>query len=475
MSRRVAALVTVALTLGPVGSAAAFEPAQQGPQPGQHTDSVYPSVGSPGVDVRSYGLDLRWEPGSRTLRGTARVTLVPARDGRFRLDLSGRLHVDRVDVTARATGAPVTATASHRGRYLDVTAPQLVGGSTYDLRVSYHGRPATTPAPTSREDLGGLGWHTARDGQVWAMQEPWGAFTWYPVNDHPSDKATYRVRLDVPRRWVGVSNGRLVSRRVQHGRTVTRFASSDPVASYLMTVAIGPYRRATQTGPHGLPLTYWVPRDHPEYLAPLRATPSAIAWLESRLGPYPFDRAGVVVTPSDSAMETQTLVTFGARNYRLGAREVRQTVVHELAHHWYGDTVTPDDWSDVWMNEGTAMYLEARYSAAQGWKSWPAWLRTFDADDALWRQVFGPPGDYDPREFAQINVYYCAARMLVRLRDRLGAATFDDLLRRWPQEHRDTVQDRQSYVAWLAATSGQDPVALKAFFDEWLTSPTSPQ
>jgi aminopeptidase N len=154
---------------------------------------------------------------------------------------------------------------------------------------------------------------------------------------------------------------------------------------------------------------------------------------------------------------------------------VRQTVVHELAHHWYGDTVTPDDWSDVWMNEGTAMYLEARYSAAQGWKSWPAWLRRFDADDALWRQVFGPPGDYDPREFAQINVYYCAARMLVRLRDRLGAATFDDLLRRWPQEHRDTVQDRQSYVAWLAATSGQDPVALKAFFDEWLTSPTSPQ
>ena len=320
MFRRVAALVTASwrlAALGPVGSAAAFEPAQPAPQPGQHTDSVYPSVGSPGVDARSYALDLRWEPGSRTLRGTARVTLVPAQDGRFRLDLSGRLHVDRLVVTDRAGGATLAATASHRGRYLDVTAPKLLGGSTYDVRVSYHGRPATTPAPTSRKDLGGLGWHTARDGQVWAMQEPWGAFTWYPVNDHPSDKATYQVRLDVPQRWVGVSNGRLVSRRAQHGRTVTRFTNADPVASYLMTVAIGPYRRATQTGPHGLPITYWVPRNHPEYLAPLRSTPSAIGWLESRLGPYPFDRAGVVVTPSDSAMETQTLVTFGARNYRL--------------------------------------------------------------------------------------------------------------------------------------------------------------
>jgi aminopeptidase N len=474
MFRRVAALVTVALTLGPVGSAAAFEPAQQGPQPGQHTDSVYPSVGSPGVDVRAYGLDLRWEPGSRTLRGTARVTLVPARDGRFRLDLSGRLHVDRVDVTARATGAPVTATASHRGRYLDVTAPQLLGGSTYDVRVSYHGRPATTPAPTSREDLGGLGWHTARDGQVWAMQEPWGAFTWYPVNDHPSDKATYRVRLDVPRRWVGVSNGRLVSRRVQHGRTVTRFASSDPVASYLMTVAIGPYRRATQTGPHGLPLTYWVPRDHPEYLAPLRATPSAIAWLESRLGPYPFDRAGVVVTPSDSAMETQTLVTFGARNYRLGAREVRQTVVHELAHHWYGDTVTPDDWRDLWMNEGMAMYLQERWDDAHSDRRHEDLARTmrqWARIDQDLRDLYGPPGAYVKDEFASANVYLCAGLMWHRLRGRLGAETFDRLVRRWPQSHVNTNADRADLVRWWERQSGAE---LSAFFDRWLNSPESP-
>jgi aminopeptidase N len=478
MSRRVAVLLATVLATvpatGPGGPAAAFEPVQQAPAPGQHADSVYPSVGSPGVDVHSYALDLRWEPRSRTLRGTARLSLVPAQDGRFRLDLSGRLHVDRLVVTDRTTRAAVAVTASHHTRHLDVTAPALLAGSTYDVRVGYHGRPSTTPAPTSRQDLGGLGWHIARDGQVWAMQEPWGAFTWYPVNDHPSDKATYRVRLDVPRRWVGVSNGRLVSRQVQHRRTVTRFTNADPVSSYLMTVAIGPYRRSTQTGPHGLPLSYWVPRNHPEYLAPLRSTPSAIRWLESRLGRYPFDRAGVVVTPSDSAMETQTLVTFGARNYRYGARDVRQTVVHELAHHWYGDTVTPADWSDVWMNEGMAMYLEAQYSTAQGWKSWPSWVRTFDENDALWRAMYGPPGDYDPGEFAQINVYYCAARMLIRLRDRLGAATFDALLRRWPQEHRDTVQDRRSYVAWLAAASGQDPAALTAFFDEWLLSPTSP-
>ena len=74
----------------------------------------------------------------------------------------------------------------------------------------------------------GLGWHTTRDGQVWTMQEPYGAFTWYPVNDQPSDKAMYDVRLDVPGRWVGVSNGRMSAAASSHGRTVTRFHQPRP-------------------------------------------------------------------------------------------------------------------------------------------------------------------------------------------------------------------------------------------------------
>ena len=175
-------------------------------------------------------------------------------------------------------------------------------------------------------------------------------------------------------------------------------------------------------------------------------------------------------------METQTLITFGARNYRYGAREVRQTVVHELAHHWYGDTVTPDDWSDVWMNEGMAMYLEAQYSAAQGWKSWPSWVRTFDANDALWREIYGPPGDYDRRRVR------AGQRLLLRGPDAgsgcatgSAPATFDDLLRRWPQEHRDTVQDRAVLRRLAGRHVGQDPAgARRPFFDEWLLSPTSP-
>jgi aminopeptidase N len=463
-------MLAFSLVLGVTSSARAAEPPVL-TSPGQHTDSYYPSVGSPGVDVQSYALDLRWRPTTRTLDGTARLRLVPAQDGSFRLDLSGRLRVATLTIRDLRSGTVLRSTYSRSGHTLDVTAPGLLAGAPYAVTIAYRGRPAPTKAPSSRQDMSGLGWHTTRSGQVWAMQEPYGAFTWYPVNDHPSDKATYDVRLDVPRRWVGVSGGRMVSRTVSHGRTVTRFTSRDPMASYLATVAIGPYRRYAQTGPHGIPITYWVPRDKPQYLAPLKATPATLRWLESRLGPYPFDRAGVVVTPSGSAMETQTMITFGAENYRYGAREVQQTVAHELAHAWYGDTVTPDDWSDLWMNEGMAMYVEAAYSTARGWHSAAYWEREFSRSDALWRQLYGPPGAYHRDQFAQVNVYYCTARMLVRLRDVIGVGPFDDLMRRWPQEHRNTVQDRASYVAWLSANTGRD---LAPFFDQWLASPTPP-
>ena len=119
-------------------------------------------------------------------------------------------------------------------------------------------------------------------------------------------------------------------------------------------------------------------------------------------------------------METQTLITFGAGNYRYGTREVQQTVAHELAHAWYGDTVTPDDWSDLWMNEGMAMYVEAAYSVARGWRTAAYWDRQFSRSDSLWRRLYGPPGAYHPDQFAQINVYYCAARMWAGCARRSG-------------------------------------------------------
>lgn len=476
MLRRLAPLLAVALALplsGPVAgspASAATASAARAPYSAglSHPveDSYYPAKGDPGIDALHYGLDLDWRRKARTLRGVATIVFRATRtDDRFQLDLADPMRVRSV----RLDGRPAAHT--HRGKTLVVDEP-VRRGSRHRLRVVYRGTPEPARGPASRADIAHLGMRVTDRGELWTMQEPFGAFTWYPVNDQPSDKALYDVRVSAPGRWVGVSNGRLTSRRHRDGRTVTRWTNAHPMASYLVTLAVGPYRRYTQTGPHGLPLTYWVPRDRPAMVTTLRRTPAALRWLEKRLGRYPFDRAGVLVTPgSGSAMETQTLITFGAGNFRYGRRNVRQTVVHEMAHQWYGDTVTPTDWRDLWMNEGMATYQDTRWAVAQGWTTWRHWQRSWKRDDQLWRDLYGPPGAYHRHEFGSLNVYYCTALMWDRLRQRVGTREFNRAVRAWVGQHHDTNQSRQSLERWWERRTGAE---LSRFFDRWLTARRSP-
>lgn len=461
--RSVATLVALALTLPLAGSAAAVpsDPGRSRPV----EDSYYPTKGDPGVDALHYDLNLSWLRGQRRLHGVAEVRFrSTADDTRFQLDLAASMNVASVKVGG------VRARFTHRGKTLFVNRA-VVRNGRYTARIDYRGTPRTAKGPASRSDIARVGMRVTRGGQLWTMQEPFGAFTWYPSNDQPSDKAMYDVRVSAPGSWVGVSNGRMTHRRTVRNRTVTTWHNARPMATYLMTLAVGPYKRYRQTGPHGLPMSYWLPRNRPKLVQPLRQTPAAMRWLERRLGRYPFDRFGVVVTPSGSAMETQTLVTFGVRNYQFGSRNVRRTVVHELAHQWYGDTVTPQDWRDLWMNEGMATYQDTRWAVAKGWTTWRHWQRQWKGDDQLWRDIYGPPGDYHRRQFASINVYYCTALMWDRLRLTIGTATFNRLVRAWPQSHRDSNQPRAAVVAWFEQRTGRE---LSGFFRKWLMSKRSP-
>lgn len=460
--------------LPPAGTAGAAATSGTGAAPGDERavsrpveDSYYPAKGDPTVDALHYDLDLTWLRKARTLRGVATIDLRVARDDVvLKLDLSRRLDVTSVHLDGEQ------AAFRHEGNHLVV--PALVDeGERRTVRVTYRGTPGPAAGPASRPDIARLGMRVTRDGWLWTMQEPFGAFTWYPVNDHPSDKALYTVRVSAPGRWVGVSNGTLASRRTRDGRTVTRWTNRDPMPAYLLTLAVGPYRAFRQTGPRGLPITHWVPRDEPELVRPLLSTPAAVRWLEKRLGRYPFESAGVVLTPGDSAMETQTMVTFGTDNFGLGARHVRSTVVHELAHHWWGNAVTPSQWRDLWMNEGMATYLQARWDAEHGGPAeafrWT--LAEWTASDQWYRDLYGPPGRFERGEFGSVNVYYSAALMWEHLRRQLGSATFHRLTRRWPQSRLHTNSDRDALVRWWSEQAGRD---LEPFFHRWLDSRRSP-
>jgi aminopeptidase N len=276
------------------------------------------------------------------------------------------------------------------------------------------------------------------------------------------------VDVTVPEGWAGVSSGRLTGTTPAGGTVTYHWRETEPIATYLVAFAVGRFDRVDATGPHGIPVTYWVrPADRAATEPTLSRTPELISWLEERLGRYPFATAGVLVVPGETGMETQTMITLGP----LSGRGAVAVLVHELAHQWFGDAVSPRTWRDVWLNEGFATYLQMLYTVDKLGGDREAIVRAWRTDDAKWRAQAGPPGRYDPRQFAAHNVYVGPALMLDEIRRRIGDNRFQSLLRDWVQQHRYTNQDRASFTAWLNGYAGQD---LTAVVNAWLDSPTTP-
>lgn len=426
-------------------------------------DPVYPQVGNPVVDALHYDLDLTWDATADRLSGHETLLFRAAQGSpTIPLDLSRALTV----TTVTLDGEDVDFVQ----RDQDLIVKHAVDSDDrHTLVLDYSGTPEPVAAPTTRSDFSTNGWTITDSHETWTMQEPYGALTWYAVNDQPADKALYDFTIHAPSPMVGVANGQLVSRTTSHGTTTTAWHLADPASSYLVTLAIGRFQTFTGTSGSGVPLQVWAPADRPAIgRVVLRSARAGMAWIEDRLGPYPFDSLGVLLVDSYSGMETQTMITLGAPNGYTTSPEV---VVHEMVHQWYGDQVTPTSWRDMWMNEGMAMYLQLAWQADHGQGSIASQL------DRAGRFVLrslrddGPPADYDPTAFGESNVYYVPAMMWGALRTRLGDAEFWRLVKAWPRSHDGGGADYATITRWWSRQTGQD---LRPFFDSWLRSSTLP-
>lgn len=428
---------------------------------------MYPQYGDPATDVLHYGLDLKWDPKTTVLTGTATLAVRAAKPtDHFVLDLATGMNAD----SATVNGAAVTD--AHDGDHLTIPAGRkLPADATATIVITYHGTPHTAPAPVTRPDIPGVGAQVTATGAVWAQQEPYGAFTWFPCNDQPSDKALYDVTITAPDGWAGVSGGTFGGRTENHGWGVYRWHQPNPVSTYLVAFAVDQYQEDTATGPHGIPITYWyLPADADAVHKLTAQVPDMISFLEQRFGPYPFPTAGVVFRQEMVGMETQTMITLSAH---LPAADL----LHEFAHQWFGDAVTPSTWSGMWLNEGFAMYAQFMWDVAHR----PPGLPTMTIDQFMAQNVLprdqrlrtqdGPPGHYNPGHFASSNVYYCPALMLNGLRDALGDAAFFQLFNDWAHQHAGTNQDRNTFVAFVDAKTGRN---FSAYINAWLDSPTTP-
>ncbi|MFF8594053.1 M1 family metallopeptidase [Streptomyces sp. NPDC015220] len=422
-------------------------------------DPYFPLAGNGGYHVEHYDLRLRYDPDSGHLDGTAVLTARATRRlTRFDLDLTG-LKVTGLTVDRHA--------AAHRrdGQELVVTPrTALPEGHRFRVTVAYSG----TPRPVADPDGSRDGWIPTDDG-AFVAGEPQGAMTWFPANNHPTDKSSYDFALTVPEGHTAVANGLYLGSRTGGGRTTFRWRQTEPMAAYLATATVGRFQVERYTTADGVQVFNAVdPREADDAASVLRRLPSVLEW-ESRLfGPYPFRAAGSVVDHAPHvgyAMETQSRPLYDSAP-SLG------TLVHESAHQWFGDSVSVTRWKDIWLNEGFATYTEWLYTEQHGGRS--AQTR-FDAlyarpaGDRLWAFPPGDPGG-GANIFADA-VYNRGAMTLHELRGAVGDPAFFRILRAWASGHRHGNGTTAQFTALAERISGKD---LDGLFHTWLLAGGKP-
>lgn len=435
-------------------------------------DPYFPLYGNGGYDVQHYGLRIRYDPGTDRLRGRARLTLRATRDlSRFNLDLVG-LQVRDV----RVDGRQATWTR-RRGHELVITPRRpLREHRTATVLVRYDGKPRTFTDPAGQT----YGFVTTSDGAV-AVGEPEVAAFWYPVNDHPQDKATYQIRLTVPKGLQAISNGLPGPTTTRAGWSTTTWRSQHPMASYLAFMAVGHFDVHRWRTPKGLPVIDAV--DH-RITGRLRTRIDASLQRQGEIldaetawfGPYPFEAAGGVVDRLrvNFALENQTRPVYVPAFWGDDEESFQNdgVVVHELAHQWFGDSVALQRWRDIWLNEGFATYAEWLWADYEA-QATPAEILAslydaIPAKDPFWKIRPGAPGA--DTLFAG-PVYLRGAMTLQALRAKVGEAAFFAILQAWAREHRDGNGTTRQFIALAERLSGRQ---LDTLFDEWLFQADKP-
>ena len=441
-------------------------------------DPYFPLMGNGGYDVLSYKLDVSYDPTTNFLQGTATIRAKATQDlTQFHLDLQG-LNVRSVVVRGSDAGW------SRAGQHELVIAPAkpVREHTHFTTVVKYEGAPTTLTVPGTDSDP--MGFIPTSGGALIAGQ-PEVAATWFPVNDHPLDKAEYTFIITVPAGLEAVANGRLMNEHTRHGLSTWRWHENDPMASYLATATMGQFRTESYRTRDGLrvynaidPSLYLQSSDPDDPNSPslgqvaedtFRRIPNQLRFLSSMFGPYPFDDAGGIVddAPIRFALENQTRSIY-APHWFEDPFVARIVQIHELAHQWYGDSVSVHHWRDIWLNEGFATYSEWLWLAhvfddpGVPQEIFDDLYSNISRQDPFWDVVIGDPGS---DSLFDDPVYARGAMTLVALRERVGDDDFFQILRRWASSHALSNGSTPQFIRLAERISGS---SLDALFNEWL-------
>jgi aminopeptidase N len=430
-------------------------------------DPYYPDAGNGGYEVDHYDIDLAYEPTSNRFSAVTTVTgkvTEATKLGRFDLDLQPTMKVSVVTVNG------VAAAFRHDNAELVITpASGLPPGAGLTVIVTYAGGPDVIRGGAA--NLGDGGWYRTPSGGAIAIGEPFSGSAWYPVNEHPSDTATYRVTATVPQKWSVISGGVAVTAGLPAapaGEKVFRWNQPQPIASYQATIYIDTFTTVTDTTTDGKPIvSAFAPGAVVvEYQNLAKETRRILQVLGNHFGPYPFDAAGGIYTglPLQFALETATRPVY--------ANWVdTDTIVHELTHQWFGDDVVIKRWSDICLNECFASYGPwLWHQDVDGTDLDTQWIQDMAGVAAVPSFWTSPLVDMGAgNEFT--SVYSRGPLAIHALRKQMGERNFATLLKGWPATYGGRAAGYQDLVGYVNKISGQD---LTAFMNAWFRGTVRP-
>jgi len=403
-------------------------------------------------DVHHYDLDLDLDPAAKILSGTVTVTAEVTGDSLSALDLN---LTQNMTVTSALSGG-LAAGFGRSGGILTVTLDRVyTAGEAVTVAVTYSGNPAG----------GAFGWDSyGSQDMIWTLSEPYGARDWWPCKDLNSDKAdSVDVTVTVPDNLVVVSQGLVVSDVANGATRTTHWKSNYPIATYLVSLAIHNYTTysdwyAPLLGGDPMEVQFYIYPSHLGVVEPnYSLTVPMIGVFAQAYGEYPFveEKYGHAEFPWGGGMEHQTISSLGGWSEDL--------ISHELAHQWWGDMVTCEDFGHVWLNEGFATWSEA------------LWAEQY-YDAATYQQYmdiasyFGPGTIFVEDPLSQTifdgDLSYNKGSWVVHmLRGVLGDTDFFDGLIQYRSNQLYAGATTEDLQAALEAVSGRD---LTAFFQQWI-------
>lgn len=431
-------------------------------------DSLYPGFGNGGYDAIHYTLDIIVNDVT-----SSRLTAMTTIEAKATQDLIS-FNLDFIGFTiTKITVNQQLAEYVRNGQELTITpSDTITENETFTVIVEYNGSPSVFQSIAIPVQTG---WVTFEGGSF-VLSEPDGAATFYPVNDHPLDKASFTFRVTVPKPFEVAANGVLAETVDNDESTTFLFEAREPMASYLATINIDEFNIETETSPSGIPIRNYYATDLPkEVNKPFARQGEMLEYFGELFGPYPFELYGSLVldTYFGAALENQTLSIYGVDMIDFeNVEDTELVVAHEMAHQWFGDSVSVADWSDIWLNEGFADYSEGLWiEHTSGSDALDAWVKSQYADVVEYPQYYPPPGNPPADNLFNGGVYVRGGLTLHALRLEVGDDTFFKILQTYVERYKGGNATTEDFLAVANEVSGKD---LTNFLDGWLYSEKLP-